>query len=97
MSLQKEQYTICFQSRLGKEPWIKPYTQDTIIGLAQRGAKKILVFSPSFVADCLETLYEIAVEYKTEFVHHGGKQLDLVESLNASAPWVDALHSIIHA
>ncbi len=72
LGLSSEAYSICFQSRLGKDSWLQPYASDTIKALAKKGKKKILVFCPSFVCDCLETLYEIGVEYAQEFKHHGG-------------------------
>lgn len=90
-------YSICFQSRLGKEPWIGPFTSDRIKDLGQKGAKKILVFCPAFVADCLETLYEIAVEYEELFIHEGGETLDLVPGLNTHPLWIDALKNIIES
>ena len=92
--LKAGQYTVCFQSRLGKTPWIKPYTDEVIVDLAKRGIKNLLVFSPSFVADCLETIVEIGMEYQHLFRQHGGSELDLVESLNAHEDWVDCLKNL---
>ena len=91
LGIKKENYTICFQSRLGKAPWIKPYTDEVIKQLPGRGVKKVLVFSPAFVADCLETTIEIGVEYKKLFLEHGGERLQLVESLNVHPTWVECL------
>ena len=95
LNIAETNYTVSFQSRLGKEPWIKPYTDVVIEELARKGVKKILCFSPAFVADCLETTIEIGVEYKKLFLEHGGERLDLVESLNESASWIDCLADII--
>lgn len=95
LGIHKENYTICFQSRLGKEPWIKPYTDEVIKVLAGRGIKKVLVFSPAFVADCLETIIEIGVEYKKLFLEHGGERWQMVESLNVYPAWVECLKQII--
>ncbi|MFN3940890.1 MAG: ferrochelatase, partial [Chitinophagales bacterium] len=95
LQIVSERYTVCFQSRLGKTPWIQPYANETIAHLAETGAKKVLVFSPAFVADCLETVYEIAVEYNLEFQKAGGEKIQLVESLNANPVWIDALVQII--
>jgi len=95
LNIKKEGYTICFQSRLGKTPWIKPYTDEVIKQLAERGVKKVLVFSPAFVADCLETTIEIGVEYKKLFQEHGGQVWQLVESLNAHPDWVECLKQIV--
>ena len=80
-----------FQSRLGSSPWLQPYTSDMLEELAKSGAKKLLVFSPAFVADCLETTIEIGETYRKEFLRLGGQQLDLVESLNDSRTWCDAI------
>ena len=91
LNIPKEKYTICFQSRLGKTPWIKPYSDFVIDELAKKGVKKILAFSPAFVADCLETLYEIGVEYDEIFKSKGGEKITLVESLNDSDLFVDCL------
>ncbi|MBA3237869.1 MAG: ferrochelatase [Parachlamydiaceae bacterium] len=96
LQLSKENYTISFQSRLGKEPWLQPYTAQTIIDFAKNKKEKILVFCPSFVCDCLETLYEINVEYTEDFKKAGGKQLTLVDGLNDSLTWVQGLRKIIH-
>ncbi|MFN4149486.1 MAG: ferrochelatase, partial [Candidatus Sericytochromatia bacterium] len=78
-----------------RTPWIKPYTDETIKELAKKGIKNLLVFSPSFVSDCLETSYEIKHEYNTLFKEHGGESVTLVESLNAEEVWIEALKNII--
>jgi ferrochelatase len=91
LNIARENYTVCFQSRLGKEPWVQPYTTDVLRKLAGEGKKRLLVFSPAFVADCLETLYEITVEYHEEFKALGGEHVQLVESLNDDPRFIDAL------
>lgn len=91
MSLKPEQYTLCFQSRLGRDPWMQPYTSQVIEELAHKGVKNILVFCPAFTADCLETTVEISMEYREAFQKMGGERLDLVESLNDSPVWAEAL------
>lgn len=91
LNISKDNYSICFQSRLGKEPWVQPYTTDVLKKLASEGKKRLLVFSPAFVADCLETLYEITVEYHEEFREMGGEHVQLVESLNEHPLWIEAL------
>ena len=88
-------YTVCYQSRLGKNPWIQPYTTDVLKELADKGKKRLLVFCPAFVADCLETIYEVAVEYDEEFREMDGEKVQLVESLNASPKWVDAVAQLV--
>lgn len=95
LNISKENYTVCFQSRLGKEPWVQPYTTDVLKKLAAEGKKRLLVFSPAFVADCLETLYEITVEYHEEFRALGGEHVQLVESLNDSPVFIEALAGMI--
>lgn len=95
LGLAKENYTVCFQSRLGKEPWVQPYTTDVLKRLAAEGKKRLLVFSPAFVADCLETLYEITVEYHEEFRTLGGEHVQLVESLNDNPLFIDALAGMV--
>jgi len=95
LGIKKEEYTICFQSRLGKTPWIKPYTDEVIKQLAGRGIKKVLIFSPAFVADCLETIIEIGVEYKKLFLEQGGESWQLVESLNTHPAWVECLKQMV--
>ena len=95
LNLPKDKYTVCFQSRLGKEPWVQPYTTDVLKKLAGEGKKRLLVFSPAFVADCLETLYEITVEYHEEFRALGGEHVQLVESLNDSPVFIEALAGMV--
>lgn len=95
LGLEKSQYSVCFQSRLGKEKWLEPYAIDHLKNLAQSGKKRVLVFCPSFVADCIETIHEIAVEYAKEFKVFGGELLDLVESLNDHPLWIQALSQMI--
>ncbi len=95
MQLPREKYSISFQSRLGNDPWIQPYTIQVLEQLAKEGKKKILVFCPAFVADCLETIFEISEEYQEAFTHWGGEKLQLVESLNTHPLWVATLQSLI--
>jgi ferrochelatase len=95
LNIPEGKYTVAFQSRLGKTPWIKPYTDEKIKELAAKGIKKILTFSPSFVADCLETTIEGGVEYKELFEKHGGEKWQLVESLNVHPVWVECLKDMV--
>lgn len=94
LNLQPNQYSIAFQSRFAKK-WIGPFTDDIILQLAKAGKKRVLVVSPSFVADCLETLVEIKIDYYELFKANGGDKLVLVESLNADKTWVQAISKII--
>ncbi|MEO9965913.1 MAG: ferrochelatase [Reichenbachiella sp.] len=88
LDLPDDQVTTAFQSRLGKDPWIQPYTEDTLKRLAGEGKKNVLAFSPAFVADCLETTLEVGETYQEEFLELGGERWDLVESLNVHPSWV---------
>lgn len=97
LHLKEKNYTVCFQSRLGKEPWIQPYASDVLHTCAKEGYKKLLVFSPSFICDCLETTYEISSEYQREFKELGGEELQLVEGLNDHPLWIDALKKMVLA
>jgi len=84
-------YTVCFQSRLGRTPWITPHTDVVLDELAKKGVKRLAVFCPAFVADCLETLEEIGIRAKEQFTAAGGEDLTLVPSLNATPAWIDAV------
>lgn len=95
LGLKPEDYTTSFQSRLGPEKWAQPYTIDTIEHQAEEGAKKLLVFSPAFVSDCLETTIEIGYEYQEEFEEMGGEQIDLVPSLNDDPRWIAAVSAMV--
>ncbi len=95
LKLEAKRYTITFQSRLGREPWLGPATDRTLVKLAQSGVKRLAVLSPSFVTDCLETLEEIGITGRATFLEHGGRDFLLVPSLNAHSRWVDALARLI--
>ncbi len=95
LQLSNEQYSVCFQSRQGNIPWIQPYVDNVITDLAKQGHRNIKVFSPAFVADCLETTIEIGHTYRNMFKKSGGEELYLVSGLNSSDTWCDALASII--
>lgn len=95
LGVHSDRYTVSFQSRLGKDPWIKPFTLDTLELLLAEGKKRVLVFSPAFVCDCLETIDEIGNEYRREFLSHGGEALDLVPGLNDHPLWIEALKTLV--
>ncbi|UFH54646.1 ferrochelatase [Spirosoma sp. KNUC1025] len=95
LGIPEGKYITSFQSRLGKDPWIKPYTDEVIKELPAKGIKSVLAFSPAFVADCLETTIEVGVEYKELFEQAGGKHWQLVESLNDSPIWIEALVDLV--
>ncbi|MFT4779677.1 MAG: ferrochelatase [Flavobacteriales bacterium] len=94
LNIPEEKYTVCFQSRLDKK-WLRPFADEVIEELGKEGVKKLLVFSPAFVADCLETTVEIGREYLEIFEENGGQTLDLVPSLNSEDFWVSGLERMI--
>ena len=94
LNLPKERYTVCFQSRLDKD-WLEPFSDKVVEEWAKKGAKKLLVFSPAFVADCLETTVEIGIEYQKIFKDNGGEKVQLVESLNDHPMWIDTLKKMV--
>ncbi|MGQ1786633.1 MULTISPECIES: ferrochelatase [unclassified Saccharicrinis] len=96
LGLEKEKYTVSFQSRLSKN-WLMPFTDDVLRDLLNRGKKRVLVVSPAFVTDCLETEVEIGFEYNEEFLENGGEKLQLVESLNDSEVWVNGIAEIVRS
>lgn len=90
LDLREGAWTTTFQSRLGRTPWIRPYTDEVVIELARKGVKRVAAFSPAFVADCLETLEEIGLRARDSFVASGGEEFRLVPSLNDHPLWVEA-------
>ncbi len=95
LNITEERYTVCFQSRLGNDPWVKPYTVEVVKDLAEKGYKRLLVFCPAFVSDCLETIYEIGIEYDEDFREMGGEKVQLVDSLNDHDLWVQGAKKLI--
>jgi protoporphyrin/coproporphyrin ferrochelatase len=91
LGLSPQQYSLTFQSRLGHQEWLGPQTEQVLGELAQQGAKRVAVSCPSFTADCLETLEEIAVRARHVFLQAGGSELTLVPALNANSFWVKVL------
>ncbi len=94
LDLTAEGHTVCFQSRLGRTPWIQPFTDHVIADLAKRGVKRVAVMCPAFVADCLETVEEIGIRAVDQWKAAGGEELVLVPSLNATPAWLDAVASL---
>ncbi len=91
LGLARDEWETSFQSRLGRVPWIRPYTDERVRDLAAAGVRRLAVFSPAFTADCLETLEEIGIRAREDFVVHGGEELRLVPSLNSEDVWVEAV------
>ena len=94
LNIPQDKYTVCFQSRLDKK-WLEPFSDKIVEECAKRGMKKILVFSPAFTADCLETTIEIGEEYQELFKEHGGGKVQLVESLNSHPLWIQCLKDLV--
>lgn len=94
LNIPEDKYTVCFQSRLDKK-WLEPFSDKVVIEQAKKGAKKLLVFSPAFVADCLETIIEIGDEYQEIFEEHGGEKVQLVDSLNEDDIWIETLKKMV--
>ncbi|HSX20433.1 MAG TPA: ferrochelatase [Gammaproteobacteria bacterium] len=95
LQLPLNKWAVSFQSRLGKLPWIKPYTDQMLIDLRAKGVKNLLVVCPSFIVDCLETLEEIGIRAKQQWLDLGGTSLQLIPCLNAQPHWVASLESIV--
>ncbi len=94
LNLSHEQIEISFQSRLGNDKWIEPYTDKTLEGFAEKGVKKIAVCCPAFVSDCLETLEEIAIEGKEQFTHGGGEDFKYIPCLNDQDEWIQVVKTL---
>ena len=91
LGLGREHWTLSFQSRLGRTPWIKPYTDEVLPQLHERGFRRLAVVCPSFVADCLETIEEIGIRAREQWLALGGEELALIPCVNAHPEWVDVL------
>jgi ferrochelatase len=93
MGWEASDWLVCFQSRFGPEQWLKPYTDETLQGLARKGVQRPFVFSPGFVADCLETLHELGVEGREQFEQGGGNSqyYTLAPCLNANPAWLNTM------
>lgn len=94
LGVPEEQRVVCFQSRLGRDPWIRPFTDELVAQAARDGVKRAVIFSPAFVADCLETLEELGMRAAEDFRDLGGEELRLVPAPNASDTWADAVVAI---
>jgi ferrochelatase len=87
-------YSVSFQSRLGKDPWLKPYTDFELVEFPKRGVKKLLVICPAFVSDCLETIEEINMRGRESFLQAGGKEFAQIPCLNEHPLWISALEKM---
>lgn len=95
LGLGADGWSVSFQSRLGRTPWIRPFTDEVLPELAKKGVRRVAVTCPAFVADCLETLEEIAIRARDAFRAAGGEDLRLVPSLNAHPLWVSAVADLV--
>jgi ferrochelatase len=91
----KERFRITFQSRFGNDPWLQPYTDETVEALARSGVKRLALVAPGFSADCLETLEELDGENREIFEHHGGEQFAYIPALNATDEGIDVIETIV--
>ncbi len=91
LGLKQGQYSQAFQSRLGADKWLKPFTSERVEALAKQGVKRLAVITPAFVADCVETLEEIEMGEGKAFLAHGGESFQMIPCLNDSEAWVQAL------
>ncbi len=95
LGLSKGEWSVSFQSRVGKMEWLRPYTDELLASLPKEGVKKIQIFCPGFSADCLETLEEIAIQNKELFLHAGGESYEYIPALNSSAPHIQMMAELI--
>ncbi len=95
LGLKADEYCICYQSRVGKEEWLQPYTDKTLEALPGKGVKKVDLVCPAFAADCLETLEEIAEENKAVFLAAGGESYQYIPALNDSPKHIEVLTSLV--
>jgi protoporphyrin/coproporphyrin ferrochelatase len=95
LGLSPDYLQVVFQSRFGKAEWLQPYAQDTVESLPGQGVRNVLVVSPGFASDCVETLEELSIGLKQSFEEKGGRNFAVVPCLNASAPSITMMESII--
>lgn len=95
LGLTKEDYLVTFQSRFGKAEWLQPYTAPTLQALGQQGVRRIDVMCPGFTSDCLETLEEISMEAREDFLHAGGAEFHYIPCLNELPQWIEAMADIV--
>ena len=95
LGLEVSNWSVCFQSRFGKQTWLKPYTSDVLKNLAANGTNAVDVICPGFSADCLETLDEIDIEYRHLFMHHGGEQFNYIAALNDADKHIEMMRTML--
>jgi ferrochelatase len=97
LGIPREKYSFSFQSRLGRDKWLEPYTDARLMEMPKQGIKKLLVACPAFVSDCLETLEEIAEEGKHQFLEAGGESFTMIPCMNVHPEWVKTVTKLIKA
>ena len=95
LGLEPESFTLAFQSKLGRDAWLTPAADKTIVRLARSGVRRLAVLSPAFVADCIETTEELGMQGRESFEKNGGEEFLLVSSLNSNPAWVAAFAAIL--
>jgi ferrochelatase len=95
LNLPDAKWSVAFQSRLGKDPWLQPFTDIELERLAQSGVKKLLIMSPAFVSDCLETIEELGIRGKESFIGAGGDSYQLIPCMNEHPQWIAALENMV--
>ncbi|MCP3980146.1 MAG: ferrochelatase [bacterium] len=95
LGVPEDRRRVCYQSRLGRTPWLRPYTDELLIEEARKGRKRAVILSPAFVADCLETLEELGIRAAEDWKAHGGEKLTLVPAVNSNDDWADAAVRIV--
>ena len=95
LGLNEEEYLVTFQSRFGREEWLQPYTDKTLIALAEQGVKSVQLVCPGFSADCLETIEEIEVENRDYFLEAGGSRYEYIQALNAESSHIDMMEKLL--
>ncbi len=95
LGLKKDEWLCSFQSRFGLQEWVKPYTDETLLAWGKMGVKSVQVISPAFSADCLETLEELAIQNRDNFLQAGGKEYAYIPALNASKGHIDLLEDVL--
>ena len=95
LGLPRAKWSMTYQSRFGRDPWLKPYTDDVLTALAKKGVKRVAVALPGFTADCLETVDEIGTESREVFEHAGGEHLHAVPCLNEHPKWIEAMAAVV--
>ena len=97
LNIPASKYSFSFQSRLGRDEWLKPYTAIRLAEMPKEGIKKLLILCPAFVSDCLETLEEMGEEGREIFLHAGGEEFTLIPCLNVHPAWVSALKGLLNS